>query len=171
MIALVEPPIAKRTLRAFSTDLGVIILFGIRGLSLSPEASTTACAPDASDALKRSAWVAGIAAVPGNAIPKASVIHAIVLAVPITAQVPAVVTKRDSILSIPASSISPALNLPQKRRQSVQAPNRSPSECPVSCGPVINDIIGILALAAPINCAGNVLSHPPIITAASIGCA
>ena len=55
MIAFVDPPTAKRTLRAFSTDLGVIILLGIRELSLSLEASTTACTPDASDALKRSA--------------------------------------------------------------------------------------------------------------------
>jgi hypothetical protein len=49
-----------------------------------------------------------------------------VLAVPMTAQVPAVVARLASIPRISLSEISPARNLPQKRRQSVQAPSRSP---------------------------------------------
>ena len=41
--------------------------------------------------------LAGMAALPGNAMPSASAIHAMVLAVPITAQVPAVVASWPSI--------------------------------------------------------------------------
>ena len=52
--------------------------------------------------------------------------QAIVLAVPITAHVPAVVASRPSTCLISMASISPARNLAQKRRQSVQAPRRSP---------------------------------------------
>ena len=140
-------------------------------MSRSICARWTACAPDASAALRRSACIAGIAAVPGNAMPRVSVMQAIVLAVPMTAQVPDVVTNLDSIFSMPALSISAALNFAQNRRQSVHAPSLSPSECPVNWGPVISDITGIFELAAPISCAGKVLSHPPIKTAASIGCA
>ena len=59
--------------------------------------SPTAAAPDASAARNRSAWTAGIAAVPGSVIPNASETAAIVLAVPITAHVPAVVARLPSI--------------------------------------------------------------------------
>jgi len=53
----------------------------------------------------------------------------------------------------------------------VQAPTRSERWEPVSVDPVINSIDSNLAEAAPINCAGTVLSQPPISTTASIGCA
>ena len=65
-------------------------------------------APVASAARSRSAWTAGIAAVPGRIMPSASAIEAIVLAVPITAQVPAVVARLPSISWISSASISPA---------------------------------------------------------------
>ena len=78
---------------AFSTDFSVMTCFGVIGLPMS----ATAKVPDRSAARKRSAWTAGIAAVPGNIIPMASAIQAMVLAVPITAQVPAVVASDPSI--------------------------------------------------------------------------
>ena len=59
--------------------------------------------------------------------------------------------------------------MPQKRRQSVQAPRRSPLWRPVIIGPVTSWIAGLLAEAAPISWAGTVLSQPPISTTASIG--
>ena len=70
----------------------------------------------------------GIAAVPGNAIPRVSMIQAIALAVPMTAQVPDVVTNLDSIFSMPALSISAAPILPktvgsQCMRQVFRPPN------------------------------------------------
>ncbi len=50
--------------------------------------------------------------------------QAMVLAVPMTMQVPAVVASRVSISPISSASIVPARYCAQKRRQSVQAPSR-----------------------------------------------
>ena len=125
--------------------------------------------PVASAATSRAACTAGIAALPGSAMPSASAMQAIVLAVPITAQVPAVVARLPSISSISSASTSPARYFAQKRRQSVQAPSRSPRWRPVIIGPVTSWIAGRSAEAAPISCAGTVLSQPPISTTASIG--
>ena len=118
---LVEPPSASSTRTALSTAPCVMILSGVR----SERASATARTPVASAARSRSACTAGIAAVPGRIMPSASAIAAMVEAVPITAQVPAVVTSRPSTASISALPISPARNLVQNFRQSVQAPTRS----------------------------------------------
>src|SRR5438094_529292 len=85
MMAFVEPPIASSTRSAFSTERSVMIWLGRNRVV----ARATAWRPLASAARSRSAWTAGIAAVPGNAMPSASAIEAIVLAVPITAQEPA----------------------------------------------------------------------------------
>ena len=78
-------------------------------------------------------------------------IEAIVLAVPMTAQVPAVVARLPSISRISSEPISPARNLAQKRRQSVQAPSRSPCQRDVSIGPATSWIAGRFADTAPIN--------------------
>ncbi|CEG08767.1 hypothetical protein BN961_02186 [Afipia felis] len=90
-------------------------------------------------------------------------------AVPITAQVPLVVERRPSIWLISRSSTVPARYCAQKRRQSVQAPSRSPLWRPVIIGPPTSWIAGRPADSAPINCAGTVLSQPPISTTESIG--
>src|ERR1700746_649827 len=102
-------------------------------------------------------------------MPRASAIEAIVLAVPITAQVPAVVARLASISRISSLPISPARYLAQKRRQSVQAPSRSPCQREVIIGPATSPIAGRLAEIAPISWAGTVLSQPPTSTTASIG--
>ena len=52
--------------------------------------------------------------------------HAIVLAVPMTAHVPAVTARLSSTSEISDLLTSPARYRPQKRRQSVHAPRRSP---------------------------------------------
>ena len=163
--ALVEPPIAISTLRAFSTDCGVTMRSGVSPL----RASCIAARPVASAARSRSAWTAGIAALPGRIMPRASATPAIVLAVPITAQVPAVVARLPSISWISSGSISPARYLAQNRRQSVQAPSRSPCQRDVIMGPATTPIAGRLAEIAPISWAGTVLSQPPTSTTASIG--
>ena len=142
-----------------------MILAGVR----SPPIILAARSPVASAIRKRSAWTAGIAAEPGRLMPSASVIQAIVLAVPMTAQVPAVVASRPSTRSISASSISPARKRAQKRRQSVQAPRRSPRWRDVDIGPATSSIAGTSRDAAAMSWAGTVLSHPPISTTASIG--
>ena len=53
----------------------------------------------------------------------------------------------------------------------MQAPSRWPRWRPVIIGPTASWIAGTFADAAPISCAGMVLSQPPISTTASIGCA
>ncbi len=89
---------------AFSIEAGVMIFDGVRSVPMS----ATARAPLASARRSRSAWTAGAAAEPGRPMPSASVRQAMVLAVPMTAQVPAVVASRPSTCSISARSISPA---------------------------------------------------------------
>ncbi len=106
---------------------------------------------------------------PGRAMPSASTRQPIVLAVPITMQVPWVGARRPLSTSISASSIWPARCWPQRRRQSVQAPSTSPLWWPTSIGPVISWIAGTSALTAPMSWAGTVLSQPPISTTESQG--
>jgi hypothetical protein len=65
----------------------------------------------------------------------ASAMQAMVLAVPMTAQVPAVVARCCSTSVTSSRLISPARNWAQNLRQSVQAPVRSPRWRPVIIGP------------------------------------
>ena len=85
-------------------------------------AASVATRPLSSAKRRRSACVAGAVALPGSAMPSASEMQAIVLAVPITMQVPEVGARRPLISSIWSSVNSPARWRAQKRRQSVQAP-------------------------------------------------
>ena len=121
-MALVDPPMHISTRSAFSTDLAVITCDGV----MRVVSRRTAAVPVCSAATSRWAFTAGMAAVPGSDMPSVSAMHAIVLAVPITAQVPAVTDSCASIASICWSLIVPARYLPQKLRQSVQAPRRWP---------------------------------------------
>ncbi len=90
-------------------------------------------------------------------------------AVPMTMHVPAVVTSSLSTSAISGSPSSPARWRAQNRRQSVQAPSRSPRQDPASIGPTTSMITGMSVTAAAISCAGTVLSQPPSSTTASIG--
>ncbi len=102
--ALVEPPSESSTRSAFSTECSVMICEGRIGLAIRP----TARAPASSAARRRSACTAGMAAVPGGIMPSASAMQAMVDAVPITPQVPAVVARRDSISAIRSPLTVPA---------------------------------------------------------------
>ena len=95
-MALVEPPTAISTRMAFSTDFSVMTWLGRIGSAIS----RTAALPVSSAATSRSACTAGMAAVPGSDMPSASAMQAMVEAVPITAQVPAVTDSRPSTASI-----------------------------------------------------------------------
>ena len=108
---------------AFRSEPGVI---SARGAGPRAVAIATAALPDASPLRNRSACGAGIAAPYGSERPIASIMHAIVLAVPITMQVPTEGASRPLITSISAASIAPARCCPHSRRQSVQAPSTSP---------------------------------------------
>src|SRR6266481_9744982 len=123
MRPLVEPPIACSTTCALRNDEAVRNSLG-RGLFALAIAAATL--PLASAKRNRSAWGAGIVALIGSDRPSASVMQAIVLAVPITMQVPTDGARRPLTASISTSSISPARYLPHSRRQSVQAPSTSP---------------------------------------------
>src|SRR5271170_5398749 len=123
MRPLVEPPIACITTCAFLKEDAVNISLGFGPLVLAISAATL---PLASASRKRSAWGAGIVALIGNDRPRASVTQAMVLAVPITMQVPTDGASRLLTASISTSSISPARYLAHSRRQSVQAPSTSP---------------------------------------------
>ena len=87
---------ASSTRSAFSTDCSVMIRLGRKSVPII----ATARRPLASAARSRSEWTAGIAAVPGSVMPSASAIAAMVLAVPITAQLPAVVARLPSMSSM-----------------------------------------------------------------------
>ena len=106
---LVEPPMASSTRSAFSTDFAVMTRSGVRPLF----ASATAVAPERSATRMRSAVTAGGEALPGRAMPRASATQAMVLAVPITEQVPTLATSWLFTRAISASSISSARYLPQ----------------------------------------------------------
>src|ERR1700758_1743656 len=123
MRPLVEPPIACITTCAFLNEDFVRNSLGFGPLALAISAATL---PLASASRKRSACGAGIVALIGRDSPSASVTQAIVLAVPITMQVPTDGARRDETASISALSISPARCLPHSLRQSVQAPSTSP---------------------------------------------
>jgi len=78
---------------------------------------------------RRSACTAGIAAVPAGSSRSASAIQAMVEAVPITAQVPAVTASLPSTSDISLADITSAKRA-QNRRQSVHAPSRSAPVAP-----------------------------------------
>ncbi len=106
---LVEPPIASSTRIAFSNAAGVRILSIVR----RSRAICTACAPLSSAMRIRSAVTAGGEAPPGIVMPSASAMQAMVLAVPITEQVPTLATSWSLTSAVSSASISPARNLPQ----------------------------------------------------------
>ena len=120
---LVEPPIACSTTCALRNEAGVSTSLGFGPLFFASSAATR---PLASAERNRSACGAGMVALIGSDSPIASVMQAIVEAVPITMQVPTEGASRALTASISCWSISPARNLPHIRRQSVQAPSTSP---------------------------------------------
>lgn len=73
----------------------------------------TATLPVSSAAMSRAEYTAGMAAVPGSDMPSASATHAIVLAVPITAHVPALTASWPSTALSSSEPIVPARNLAQ----------------------------------------------------------
>ena len=83
-MAFVEPPTACKVRMAFSKAIGVMMSDG-----RSPSStSRTICRPAASESCWRRESTAGMAALPGSAMPSASQIAAMVEAVPITMQCP-----------------------------------------------------------------------------------
>src|SRR3979409_2584512 len=123
MSPLGDAPLACSTTCALRNDALVKNSLGFGPLAIAIAAATL---PLASAERKRSACGAGIVALIGNERPSDSVMQAMVLAVPITMQVPTEGASRPLTASISTSSISPARNFAHRRRQSVQAPSTSP---------------------------------------------
>src|SRR5260370_40635516 len=117
MRPVVEPPSACSTAGALRTDEAVRNSLGRGHFALAIAAATL---PLASAKRNRSAWGAGIVALIGSDRPSASVRQAIVLAVPITMQVPTDGASRPLTAPISTSPISPPRYLPPTPRQSVQ---------------------------------------------------
>ena len=118
--------------------------------------------------VRRRASTAGIEALPGNATPSASHRLPIVEAVPMVLHTPAL---RDIAASAPknsASVILPARISSLSRQTSVPDPIVVPRKRPLSIGPDDTTMAGRSTDAAPINCAGVVLSHPPNRTTPSM---
>src|SRR4029078_10390205 len=108
---------------AFLKAAGVSNSLGLGPLACAISAATL---PLASARRKRSAFGGGTVALMGKDRPSDSVMQAMVLAVPITMQVPTEGARRLLTASISTSSISPARYFAHRRRQSVQAPSTSP---------------------------------------------
>ena len=108
-MALVDPPMASSTRIAFSNACGV----RMRSIVSRSFAIFTAMRPVSSATRMRSDVTAGGDAPPGTVMPMASAMQAMVLAVPITEQVPTLATSWSFTSAISASSISCARNRAQ----------------------------------------------------------
>ena len=106
---LLEPPMASSTRIAFSKAFSVSTLSIVKPCRAMPTASAPLC----SAMRMRSAVTAGGDAPPGTVMPKASAMQAMVLAVPMTEQVPTLATSWVLTSASSCWSISSARNLPQ----------------------------------------------------------
>ena len=111
-----------------------------------------------------------MAALEGSVNPNDSTIQAMVEAVPITAQCPALLHIQASATVNCSCDISP-LRTASLNRQTSDVLMDFPSYLPVSIGPPETTIVGIFTLQAPITNDGVVLSHPHSKTTPSIGLA
>ena len=119
----------------------------------------------------RRASDAGVPAMPGTIVPSASATSAIVEAVPIVLQCPALRIIADSerakssCESVPARTSSLSFHTP------VPQPSGAPRKVPLSIGPPGTTTAGMSTLAAAMSRDGMVLSQPPSSTTPSTGLA
>jgi hypothetical protein len=130
---------------------------------------STARRPASSAIASRRESAAGMAALPGRVMPRASAMEAIVDAVPITMQWPDDRDMHDSASQNSSSVIFPARLSAHSRQPSVPEPSSSVRHLPLSMGPPVTMIAGTSAEAAPMSIAGVVLSQPESSTTASSG--
>ena len=110
-----------------------------------------------------------MAALVGKATPRASTIDAMVDAVPIVMQWPALRAMQLSASSKSLIDILPAAIASENCQTAVPDPTVWPRKRPFNMGPPERTIAGTSQLAAPISRAGVVLSQPVIRTTPSIG--
>ncbi len=167
MTAFVEPPMAPLTRMAFSKASRVSTSDGLRSsLTICTIRRPVTCA-----ITRRRLSTAGIAALPESAIPSASVMLAMVEAVPMVLQEPGERLIAASASRKSAFDIVPAFTASDICQSAVPEPTRSPRNQPFSIGPPETRIAGVSTLAAPIRSAGVVLSQPARSTTPSMGLA
>src|SRR5437773_4035006 len=156
MTALVDPPIAARARIAFSNASRVRIL----ETEIFSFTSSTMRRPAMRARTYRRASTAGIAALPGMPTPSASIIDAIVEAVPIVMQWPCERCMQDSASWNSSSVILPARRSSDIDQVLVPEPMSLPWYLPESIGPPETRMVGRSTLHAPMRVAGGGLSQP-----------
>ncbi len=156
---------APTTLMAFSKAWRVRMSDGFR----SSATISTMRRPDICARVERRASAAGMAALDGRVMPKASTREAIEDAVPMVLQWPAERELAASASRKSASSRVPARTSSDRRHTSVPEPKVRPWNRPDSIGPPETTMAGRSQLAAPMSSAGVVLSQPVSSTTPSMG--
>ena len=165
MIALVEQPSAIATVMPFRKASRVWTTEGRRS-------SCTISTMRRPHCVAMRWWLAstaGMEAEPGSAIPIASAMEVIVLAVPMVMQVPALRAMPPMMDCHCGSVMVPARRSSQYLKASEPEPSVWPRDMPRSIGPAGRKMAGRSALVAPSSIAGVVLSQPPISTTPSTG--
>ncbi len=163
---MVDPPSA-----AFSrTALAKAARVRMRDIVSFSCTIATARLPASKASACRRASTAGMAPLPGSAMPSASHRLAMVEAVPMVMQEPALRDIAASAAMNSAMDMVPAATACLKRITSVPEPSALPFQRPESMGPPETMMAGRSTLAAPIRQAGVVLSQPASSTTASMGC-
>ncbi len=165
--AFVDPPIAASVTMALRNAARVMIALGRRSAATIATASRpVSCAPASSRVS-----AAGTPALPGTLMPRASATQAMVEAVPIVLQCPALLIIDDSERAKSSADSVPARTSSDSRQTSVPQPSGRPRNVPVSIGPPGTRTAGRSTEAAAISSAGIVLSQPPSRTTPSTGLA
>src|SRR2546423_7457306 len=156
MTALADPPIAARARIAFSNASRVRILerktFSFTSSTMRRPATRARTCLRAS--------TAGIAALPGMPTPSASIIDAIVDALPIVMQCPCERCMQDSASWNSSSVILPARRSSDIDQVLVPEPMSLPWYLPESIGPPETRIVGRSTLHAPMRVAGGGVLRP-----------
>ena len=132
---------------------------------------STTSRPVAWDLSSSAASGAGVPAVPGSVMPRASATHAIVDAVPIVLQWPLLRIMADSEARNSCADRFPARTSSLSCHTPVPQPSGWPRKVPLSIGPPGTTTAGRSTDAAAMSSAGIVLSQPPSSTTPSIGLA
>ena len=136
---------------------------------ISLSASSTILRPLVSAMARRRASLASRVDVPGSIMPSASETAAMVDAVPITLHAPAEQDMHSSSSCQSLSEILPVRYWSQYFHMSVPLPISTPRHVVELLGPPLTWMVGRFVLAAPMSCAGPVLSQLDSSTTASIG--
>ena len=163
-MVLVEQPMAMSSVRALLTALSVITSRGRRPRSTSSIIFMPVCLARRT----RSAMTAGMVPFPGRAMPRASVMQFMELAVNSPAQLPQPGQDCSSISRAVASSMRPASTAPGASKAPVRA-ILCPQTLPGSMGPPDTKMAGRFSRRAAMSIPGTILSQLGMNTSPSKG--